>query len=65
MAGAFHKGVVPQCVRCLELHEKGVENDAIAQRIGISRRSVTTMIREGKRRRAELATAEPAMASHD
>jgi DNA-binding CsgD family transcriptional regulator len=47
--------------RALELHEKGIPNDAIALRLGISRHHVWSAIKQATARRERLAakTASP------
>ena len=49
-------GITPKCDRALELHEKGVDFDAISERLGVSRREVYALIKSAKARRSKTAT---------
>jgi transcriptional regulator len=50
-------GSPPKCDRVLALHEQGVDNDAIADRLGVSRREISALIKYGRARREKAQVA--------
>lgn len=50
-------GQQPKCDRAFELHERGISNAAIAERLGIKQSDVSDYVKSGKVRR-EKASAK-------